>query len=67
MQLKMRNPQKANQIQSLMTNNTNPMELIKEITKDKTPEQKESFYNYVKQFGFNNDVMEQLQNGINTK
>lgn len=67
MQLKMRNPQKANQIQSLMTNNTNPMELLKEITKDKTLEQKESFYNYVKQFGFSNDVMEQLQNGINTK
>ena len=56
MQLKTRNPQKANQVQSLMNNNGNPMELLKEITKDKTPEQMESFYNYIKQLGFNNDV-----------
>ncbi len=66
-QLKTRNPQMANQVQGLINSNSNPMSFYKQITKDKTPEQMEQFYNFARQWGVSDETINQLQkDGINT-
>lgn len=66
MQLKTRDPQKANQVQNLINNKSNPMNFYKEIMKDKTPEEMQKFYSYIQRFGVNEQTIEQLKSGINT-
>lgn len=65
--MKIKNPTMANQIQNMMVNNNNPMELLKQITNDYSPEQMKSLFENARQFGVSNDVLSQIQNGINTK
>ena len=63
--LKVRNPQLFQQVEGLVKNNGNPMELFKQITGNYSPEQMEQLYSQAKQFGISDDVINQVQNGIN--
>lgn len=65
--LKVRNPQLFQQVEGLVKNNGNPMELFKQITGSYSPEQMEQLYSQAKQFGIPDDVINQVQNGINAK
>lgn len=67
-QLKTRNPQMANQIQELINSNGNPMSLYQQMIKGKSPEQMAQFYQFAKQWGIPDEVINQAQNGgINTQ
>lgn len=44
-----------------MKNKNNPMEIYKQITNGKTPEQMDSFYKRVEQMGFSPDVISKLK------
>ena len=64
-QLKIKNPQMANQIQGLVNSKGNPMELYHQIIRDNTPQQMEQFYSMAKQWGIPDDVINQVQNNSN--
>lgn len=67
-QIKAKNPQMANQIQGLINSNGNPIDIYHQIMKDKSPEQVEKFYQYAKQCGIPDNLLNQVQNnGINTE
>lgn len=43
------------------------MSLYQQMIKDKSPEQMEQFYQFARQWGINDEIIQQLQNnGINT-
>ena len=65
-QLKMRNPQMFQMVEQARQNQSNPIDLFKQITNKNTPEQMDQFYKRVEQMGFSPDVINQLK-GINTK
>jgi hypothetical protein len=48
-------------------NNNNPMDLFKQVTKNYSPEQMNSLFEKAKQFGINDDIIQQVQNEINAK
>jgi len=64
-QLKMRNPQKANQIQNLMNSNGDPRELLKQTINQYTPEQLQQFSQFANSMGISKEQLSQV--GINTK
>lgn len=49
-----------------MQNQSNPIDLFKQITSNRSPEQMSAFYKQIEQMGFPNDVINQLKD-INTK
>ena len=53
-------------VESLRNSNGNPMELFKQVTSGFSPEQMNQFYQGVRQFGVPEDVIKQVQDGINT-
>ena len=61
-QLKAKNPQMFQVIEQARQNQNNPKELLKQITKDYTPEQKENFKKFASGFG----ITEEQLNDINT-
>ena len=65
-QLKAKNPQMFQMVEQARQNKSNPIEIFRQITSDKTPEQMDSFYKRIEQMGFAPDVINQLK-GINTK
>lgn len=48
-----------------MRNNGNPMEIFKQVTSNYSPEQMEKFYSRAKSMGIPEEVLTQVQNGIN--
>lgn len=67
-QLKVKNPQMFQVVEQAKNNNGNPMDLLKQITSDYTPEQMSNLFSRAKQMGIPDNVLEQIQNnGINTK
>ena len=54
-------------VEQARQNQKNPMEIFKQITNNRTPEQMDAFYQRVKQMGFSPDLIDQLKDGINTK
>lgn len=60
-QLKMRNPQAFQTVEKAMQNQSNPIDLFRQITEKNTPEQMEAFYKKVEQMGFSPDVINQLK------
>lgn len=48
-------------------NKNNPMDLLKQVTKNYNPEQINGLFEKAKQFGINDDVIKQIQNEINAK
>ena len=45
----------------------NPMELFKQVTNKYTPEQMQNLMNTARQYGVPDDVIKQINNGINAK
>lgn len=55
----------AGQVQNMINSNGNPMDLYRQITKDKTPEQMQQFYAFTKKFGIPDEIINQVQNNGN--
>lgn len=66
-QLKAKNPQMFQKIEQVRNNNGNPMDMLKDITKNYTPEQINGLFEQAKNFGIPEDVLKQAQNGIKGK
>lgn len=64
--MKAKNPQMFQMVEQARQNQNNPLELFKQITNGKSPEQMEGFYKRIEQMGFPSDVINQLKD-INTK
>lgn len=64
--LKLSNPQGFQQVQTMMQNGGNPMGLLKQILGGKSPEQLNSFFGTMRNMGFSDDVLKQVQDGINS-
>lgn len=55
-------------VEQARNNNSNPMDLLKQVTNGYTPEQMSNLFARAKQIGVPDNVLEQIQNnGINTK
>ena len=61
----MRNPQAFQQYQNLQKSQSNPQEVLNQITSSYTPEQKQKFINYAKGFGITDEQLNKY--GINAK
>lgn len=48
-------------VEQAKQNQSNPVELFKQITNNNTPEQMEQFYKKVEQMGFPNEVIDKLK------
>ena len=60
-QLKMKNPQMFQMVEQAKQNQSNPVDLFKQITNKKSPEQMEAFYKRVEQMGFSPDIINKLK------
>lgn len=56
-----------NQVEQLRKNNSNPMELLKQVTSNYDDKQMESLWQRVKQFGVPDEAIQQAQKGISQK
>ena len=54
-------------VEQARQNQSNPIELFKQITSRYSEDQMNNFYNQAEQMGFNKDLINQLKEGINTK
>lgn len=61
----MKQPQMFQFLEQARKNNNNPMELLKQVTQNYSPEQINGLFERAKQFGVPNDVLEQAQKGLN--
>ena len=50
-----------NMIEQAQKNQSNPTELFKQITKDRSPDQMNNFYKQVEKMGFSPDIINQLR------
>ena len=64
-QLKAKNPQIFQQFQNLQKNQSNPNEILKQMTSNYTPEQIESFRQFAHGFGITDEQLNKY--GINAK
>lgn len=64
--MKSTNPQMYQQIEQLKQNNGNPMNLLKQITNNYDDKTRNAFFQQAKQYGFNDELLQYVQNGINT-
>ena len=60
-QLKAKNPQMFQMIEQAQKNQSNPIDLFKQITEKNTPEQMEQFYKKIEQLGIPTDVINKLK------
>ena len=63
--MKIKNPQAFRRIEQLMQNQSNPIEIFKQITNGYSNDQMNNFYNQARNMGFSDDLINQLKN--NTK
>lgn len=54
-------------IEQARKNNNNPMDLLKQVTKNYSPEQMNGLFEKAKQFGVPEDILKKAQNGISEK
>lgn len=66
-QLKNSNPQAFQRYEMMRKNSNNPMEIFNQMTSGYSKEQMQSFMNFAKNFGVPDEVLNQVQNGINPK
>lgn len=66
-QLKMKNPKMFQMLNNAMKNGNNPMEMFKQMTANYTPEQMNNLMSQAKNMGFPDSVLNEVQNGINTR
>lgn len=60
-QLKAKNPQMFQMVEQAQKNQSNPVDLFKQITSKNTPEQMNTFYKRVEQMGFPEDIIKKLK------
>ena len=65
-QLKAKNPQMYNMVSQAMQNRNDPMQLFKQITSNFDNNKKNAFFQQARQMGFSEELINQVQNGINT-
>ena len=63
-QLKAKNPQMFNFVEQAIQNKNNPMEIMKNITKNYTPEQIDVLIEKASKMGIPEEVLEQVKQGI---
>ena len=51
-------------VDQLRRNQGNPLELLKQVTSNYTPEQMQNFYATAQQMGFPNEFLNEIQNNI---
>ena len=61
----MKNPQAFKRYEEIRKNNNNPQELLNNMVKNYTPEQRKQFSKFANSFGINNEDL--IKYGINTK
>lgn len=66
-QLKNRSPQALQTYQTMRANNTDPMTCLHQITSGFSKEQMQGFIGYAKRLGVPDDMLSQIQNGMNSK
>ncbi|MBQ6754234.1 MAG: hypothetical protein IJR03_03415 [Bacteroidales bacterium] len=54
-------------MEQLMQNQSNPVEVFKQVTSGYSQGQMDNFFNQVKNMGFGDDLINQLKNGVDTK
>ena len=64
-QLKAKSPQVYQMVEQARQNQNNPMEMLKQITNNYTPEQLNNFYSQAEKMGFSTDLINQVKDGIN--
>ena len=65
--MKAKNPQAFRRIEQLMQNQSNPIEIFKQVTNGYSNDQMNNFYNQAKNMGFSDDLINQLKNGVDTQ
>ena len=54
-------------VEQARKNNSNPMDMFKQLTSNYQPEQMTALFNRAKQLGVPDEYIKQIQDGINTK
>lgn len=65
--MKIKNPQAFRRIEQLMQNQSNPIEIFKQVTNGYSNDQMNNFYNQARNMGFSDDLINQLKNGVDTQ
>ena len=65
--MKIINPQGYQTVNELMRKGGNPMGLLQQILGGKSSEQLNAFFGQAKNMGFSEDLLREVQNGINSK
>ena len=60
-QLKAKNPQMFQMVEQARQNQSNPIEMFKQVTNNYSPEQMNNFYQQIERMGFSPDLIEQLK------
>lgn len=63
----MKNPQMFQRIEQLRQNQSNPVEIFKQVTNGYSNDQMNNFYNQARNMGFSDDLINQLKNGVDTQ
>ena len=66
-QLKGKNPQAFQRFEMMKQNSNNPVEIFNQLTGNYSKEQMQSFMSFAKNFGIPDEVLNQVQNGINPR
>ena len=64
-QVQIRNPQMFQMLEQAQKNQSNPMDLLKQVTGNYTPEQMKNFYSVAQYMGCPNDILSQIQSQLN--
>ena len=54
-------------IEQLRQNQSNPIEIFKQVTNGYSTDQMNNFYNQARNMGFSDDLINQLKNGVDTQ
>lgn len=54
-------------IEQLRQNQSNPIEIFKQVTNGYSNDQMNNFYNQARNMGFSDDLINQLKNGVDTQ
>lgn len=65
--MKIKNPQMFQRVEQLRQNQSNPIEIFKQVTNGYSNDQMNNFYNQAKNMGFSDDLINQLKNGVDTQ
>ena len=63
----MRNPQMFQMLEQARRSNNNPVDMLKEVTKNYSPEQFNNLFERAKQFGVSDEILEQTKREVKNK